>query len=191
MSWKAAFYGSAGVSKSRVIITNTALIVLLISIYGMWADFVPSAAWIDTAFSLAVAATILCVTAFYWAVLTGRTVFRPGTSVPMKLLVVLFGPILLFMFFSLSIMHGLGDIATQVLGREDELISNLSKHYEHSRKGCDFRLKGHDIDNAFPKHVCITEAGFARLPQKGAYKLQILRSEIGFHITSLDLERSR
>jgi len=191
VSWKAAFYGSADVSKSRVIITNFALVLTLISIYGWWTDFVPSAAWIDMGLSLAMAATVLGAAAFYWAVLTGRTAFRPGTSAPMKLLVVLFGPILLFMFFSLSIMHGLGDIATQVLGREDQLISNLSKRYEHSRKGCDFRLKGHDINNAFPNHVCITEAEFARLPQKGAYKLQILRSELGFHITSLDLERSR
>lgn len=191
MSWKAAFYGSADVSKSRVIITHTALVVLLISIYGLWADFVPSAAWIDTAFSLAAAATILCVTAVYWAVLTGRTAFRPGTSTPMKLLVVLLGPIMVFLILSLAIMHGAGDITTQALGRNEQLIINLSKHYNRSRKSCNFRLEGRDIDNAFPNHLCVTEAAFARLPQKGAYKLQILRSELGFHITSFDFERSR
>lgn len=191
MSWKAAFYGSADVSKSRVIITNVALVVTLISIYGWWADFVPSAAWIDTGFSLAMAATILCATAFYWAVLTGQTAFRPGTSAPMKLLVVLFGPVVVFLFLSVSIMHGVGDIATRLFGRDEELISDLSKHYNRSRRSCDFRLEGHDIDNAFPNHVCITEAAFARLPQKGVYRLQTLRSELGFHIVSFDLGPSR
>lgn len=189
MSWKTALYGSADVSKSRVIITNVALAVTLTSI--LRADFVPSATWINTSLILAMTATIICTAAFYWALLTGRMISRPGTSAPMKLFVVLFAPILLFMFFSLSIMHGVGDIATQVLGREDQLISDLSKHYDHSRKGCDFRLKGDDIDNALLNHVCITEAAFARLPPKGMYRLQTLRSELGFHIVSIDLEPSR
>ncbi|WP_312680669.1 hypothetical protein [Stutzerimonas nitrititolerans] len=192
MLWKAALYGSADVSKSRVIITNVALVVTLISIYGWWTDFVPSAAWVVTGFSIAMTATIICVAAFYWAVLTGRTTFRPNTSVPMKILVVLFGPIIVFLIFSLSIMHGVGDITTRVIGRDEQLISDLSKHYNRSsRRSCDFRLEGHGIDTAFPNHVCITEAAFTRLPQKGVYRLHILRTELGFHIVSFDLAPSR
>lgn len=191
MSWKAALYGSANVSRSRVTLTNFALVVTLTSAYGWWADFVPTAAWVDTGFSLAMAATLICVTAFCWAVLTGRTVFRPGTSVPIKILVLLLGPILIFLFFSLSIMHGIGDIATRVLGRDEQLISDLSKHYDRSRRNCDFQLKGNDIETALPNHLCITEDAFTRLPTKGAYRLRILRSELGFHIISYEPERSR
>ncbi|MDZ7888358.1 MAG: hypothetical protein U5M72_03485 [Pseudomonas sp.] len=185
MSWRLALYDSEEASKAKIITLNLLVIITILCGYGYWTDFVPSPEWAEIGFNLSVAATILSVSTYYFALATGYAKFQPKTSTPIKLLTITTLPFLALFVFVVAITHGFGDIATQALGHEAELTVELSKEQQQSRKGCNYRLKGYAIGNALPSRICVSKAEFGILPQTGEYILQVKQTLLGFHVKNI------
>lgn len=191
MSWKLALYGSEETSKARVITLNFSFIISALGGYGYWTDFVPSPEWAEIGFNLAIVATILSVPTYYLALGAGRAKFHPKASVPIKLLAIAMLPFLAFFIFLLAITHGFGGIATQAFGHEAKLTAELSKEQRHSRRGCEYRLKGYAIEKALPNHICVSKVEFDTLPQTGEYTMQAEQTSLGAHINNVSPAVSR
>ncbi|SDR94757.1 hypothetical protein SAMN05216271_0800 [Halopseudomonas sabulinigri] len=185
MSWRTTVYGTEDLSKTSVIVTNFILAFTFLGAYGWWADFAPSSEWSEMGFKLASTATVTFIFVYYLALLTGRAKFKPNTSISIKILAVALLPAIVFFFFLLAITHGLGDIATQIIGQDNKLTTAFTKNQTRSRRLCDYRLEGHAIENALPDYVCISEKEFQAFPQAGMYTLQTKQTGLGIHIKSL------
>ncbi|TWC30314.1 hypothetical protein FBY03_1241 [Pseudomonas sp. SJZ079] len=182
MAWKLVLYGSEETSKVRIIMLNFVFVIAILGGYGYWVDFVPSSEWAGIGFNLAIAATILFVSTYYFALAIGRAKFQPKTSMPTKILAITLLPFLAFLLFFLAITHGSGDIATQVFGHDTKLTTELSKEQRHSKRGCEYHLKGYAIEKALPDHICVSKAEFDTLPKTGEYTLQVEQTPLGVHI---------
>lgn len=79
------------------------------SMYAIWTDFVPSAAWLDWGFYLSLTATLLVTTYLYWGFGTGRMKMQEGASRLKKAFALLFLPLILFGALWLVLVHALAD----------------------------------------------------------------------------------
>jgi hypothetical protein len=191
MSWKDKLYGVRQPSTQRVVILNFIIITCGLWWYGWQADFVPSSKWSELGMHISIASTAIFISSYYWALATGRTDFRQGTSAALKILVILFLPVIIFFFFLISITHGIADIATQAFGTDKILTAELSKHHQYSRRSCQYRLNGYEIENAMPNYICVSEAEYSSLPEVGTYLLQTKETSLGLHISSLNSRVNR
>lgn len=189
MLWKAALYGTA--EPSAILVTNVFGVIVLIGAYGWWADFVPSPKWANIGFNVAIAATVVLVAIYYLALATGRAKLQPRTSKPVKIIALIVVPFIVFFFLLLAVTHGFGDIATQLIGREFVLTTELSKEQKSSRRSCDYFLQGVALERAFPNHLCVSEGEFNAFPRTGIYELKASQTKLGVHIKSAALSINR
>lgn len=186
MSWKAALYGTR--DAPIIVTTNIFGVIALVGAYGWWwTDFVPSPEWADIGFKVAIAAAVILSAIYYRAFLAGRVKLRPNTSMPVKVFALTGMPFMLCWLLSLAVTHGVGNITTQLIGREVELTTELTKQQKDSRYGCDYRLTGYALVRAEPDHLCITESEFKAFPRTGIYDLKATQTKLGVHIKSASL----
>lgn len=189
MSWKAALYGTR--DASSIVVTNIFGVIVLVGVYGWWADFVPSPEWADIGFYVAIAATVILSSIYYLALLKGRAKLQPKTSRPVKVFALIGMPFLLFGLLFLAVTHCIGDIATQLIGHEVQLMAELTKQREYSRTGCSYRLKGDALERALLNRLCISEREFSAFPRTGIYELKATQTKLGVHIKSATLSTNR
>ena len=180
MSWKDAIYGDGNITT-----LNLLCITMALGFYGAWADFIPSLAWAEIGLSLAIAVTMISISIYYWALFTGRAKVNEKASPTLKAMVILLLPAIAFALAYLAVIHGVGAIATQALGKSTELTTELSKRYVQSRKSCEYRLEGPFLAKAFPNYICISESKFSSLPETTKYTLKVNKTKMATHIKNL------
>lgn len=189
MAWKSALYGTT--EQPAILLANVFGVITLFGAYGWWwTDFVPSPEWADIGFNITIAATVILSAIYYRAYLAGRVKLRIKTSRPVKVFVLTGMPFLLCLLLSLAVTHGVGSIATQLIGHEIELTTELTKKLKRSRYSCDYRLTGYALERAEPGHLCITENEFKVFPRTGLYDLKATQTKLGLHIKSVSLSKT-
>jgi hypothetical protein len=144
---------------------------------------VPSQEWFGIGLTVAIASAAILGAIYFRAFLAGRIKLRPNTSMPVKVLALTVVPFILCGLLTFAMTHGVGDIATQLFGREHELTTELTKQHKSSH----FFLQGAALERALPNHLCISEGEFNAFPRTGIYELKATQTKLGVHIKSAAL----
>ena len=112
-----------------------------LSVYGYWADFIPSQKWAEAGMYISISLTLLSCGAFYWTILTGMYQLQAELSEGKKTLFFLVFPIVVFFVCWFSTVHGIADVATTFFGSTSIANATLEKKITTSR-GCKYRLIG-------------------------------------------------
>ena len=181
------------VTSTTIRLMLNALLVPLfgLSVYGYWADFIPSQKWMDAATYISSMLTLLSCGVFYWTILTGKYQLQTGVSQGKKALYLLAFPIIVFILFRFSITHGVADVATIFTGNKRMENVVLEKKFVSSRRACRYRLTGDYMKNANPSYLCVNADVFESLPEKAIYHLQISETFLGTHIAHFNLPEHR
>ena len=183
--FKRIFYGHGYGEKlttTRVIGTNILMALIVISIYGMWSDFVPIPEMINIGKYLAAIFSIAFTALSIWAVSTGRWKTKTKSPITQALLSFTFIPIFFFAFFWLSFSQGLPSMYTRLIGADHTEVVQMEKYKNSSRRSCDHRLKGDVMDGAFPGYLCINENYYLQEPKNVRVKLTGKKSVLGFYV---------
>ena len=140
------------------------------AVYGGIADFIPSAEWSSFAgrwvhFGAAIFGCIY----FYGIVLRKLPLRTPDGrefSSGRKGLVFIMFSVAIWMGLSIALEHGVGAIATRLLGDEHAETIHAITSYSNDRRGCDYKARSGFIHSAFPSYVCISAEAFMRNPDR-------------------------
>ncbi len=180
------FFGEENPSLSRRITLLSILAVTLLSSYGMWTDFIPSATWMQWGFYLSTAGTALITVYLYWGYGTGRMEIPKGISKSKKVLFFLLLPFLMLFILWLALVHGVADAVTLAIGNHYQKSALLLKEHTSSRRSCNYRLTGEALDSAFPNYICISSSAYDALPTYPvSTTLEGKITALGFHVQSI------
>ena len=167
----------------RIVVNAIGYSSFSISIYGIWADFVPNNTWVycGLIFSLFSSAIFL-----YWIARLGLVKIAQNIN---RCLQAALAYSFFFAVSFIAVVHGVGDILTVSVGNRVKIEALLAKSGDRDKRSCDFKLVGPSLSLAFPSHYCVSEAAFNSFPNSGIYKVFVSNSPIGFHIHSLEISR--
>ncbi len=177
-------YGESGgeLTKSRVVGTNILLIFLVASIYGMWADFIPNDNIISSGKSLSIVSAVLISILFSWSVFTGRWKTKIHNKIYQALLSITFIPILFFSLSWLTFSYGMPALYTRIAGNDIQIITDMKKDKNSSRRSCDYQLKGDIMRTAFPNYLCISKEYYLKEPNIVSVRLTGKESYFGKYV---------
>lgn len=177
------YYGKEKSSLSRRIAIYSLVGSLGLSVYAMWTDFIPSAAWLHWGFYMSATSAVLVTVYLYWGFGTGRIKMQEGISKSKKVFALLFLPFMVFGIFRLVFVHGLADIFTLTIGSQHKESALLLKEYSSARRSCDYQLTGEALERAFPSHICISNSAYDTLPSYPfSATLEGKITPLGFHV---------
>ena len=160
------------------------VILFILGIWGIKADFIASESWSRTGFYLSSFITLAVTVVLWYEYVTKKIeMARPVSGI--KFIVFLMGiPPFAMMFIWIALVHGVPSIVTYLFGAELSRVEVLEKARTFNRRSCDYRLKGEALDRAFPSHICISYAYYSALPDSAEVTLNGKEAYFGYFITS-------
>lgn len=185
MNWERILYGSDNISKSKKYLINILIVFSLLTLYGAYADFIPSEKCKNISTILSVILTLSITIIVYWDSFLNDSNSNIYHSDYMKILSYMVLPFALFVIIWIGITHGISDIYTVLFGSKKYETVYLNKNHTSGRRQCRFRLTGSILDDAFPSYYCIPETYYEKLPSLNEYRLEGVSSIFGFHINEI------
>jgi len=175
------YYGKAHPSLIRKIFQNLLFVVMAGVVFGFFVDFSPSSDWQTQGFYLSGMLSAAITIYAYWGIFTKRLKLRIGYSKLMLATIIVFFPIFIFVFIWMATIHGAPALYTKYSTIKYKQI-HVVKEEGHSRRSCDYRLKGGILETAMPPYLCINESLFMRLPSELDIILKGKQSYFGYYI---------
>lgn len=96
-------------------------------------------------------------------------------------------PFLVFAASWIIVARTIPDFITRFSGSAFSESHILSKHYERSRRSCDYRVTGPPFDEQFPRsYYCAWISEYERLPDTGPMVIRGRKSWFGRHVDSIE-----
>lgn len=167
-------------SPSQILFSVVLLLLTATGGWGMYANFIPTAAWQHSAKWLSLALAIPITLAIWWAYGSGHWQFRRAKSLYRKALTLLALPLAFGCLLWLSVGYGLPAIITHWAGKPYYASYRLHKYQpEHPASGqlitrslkgllddqtdCHYRLSGPALERAMPHYLCTTASNYRLL----------------------------
>ena len=164
------------------------VVLTLLLMAGIRVDFFPSPAW--SRLSLFV---VLVITAWpMWAVgrsavnnpVEGREFSSPAIRALVGWVLI---PFVVYFGSWIVVAHSIPDLITRVAGSSFSETHVLTKHHEHSRRSCDYCVKGKPFDDRIGRdYYCAWISEYERLPDKGPMLVRGRRTWFGRHVDSIE-----
>ncbi|MBB4126774.1 hypothetical protein GGR77_002064 [Xanthomonas translucens] len=160
--------------------------------FGLFVDFVPAAFLYGSRWPLPMLLVGVVMTALLF--LHGHRHQRMSAITekgPLFSVVMIFAMPLLLGFMSwLVVAKSLPWMFTRMAGTPFREVHVMQAHYQHSRRFCDYRLRGGPMKQSIPDYLCISEAFYRRYPEQD---VQVLltgqRSALGMRIEHVYVSR--
>ena len=184
LSWNMMLYGKDEPSLARRRFVNGMLILFIVAIWGLKADFIVSESWSKIGFYLSFFITLVMTMLLWHGYITKKIEMAREVS-GIKFVLFLMGiPPLAMMFIWISLVHGVPSIVTYFSGAEMNRIEILDKATFFNWRHCNYRLEGEVLDRAFPSHICVSHADYLASPDSVEVTLIGKEAYFGFFITS-------
>jgi hypothetical protein len=183
MNLNIILYGTEKRSFNNKLFLNILVVLSLLSLYGVSADFIPSDDWKHIGLMLSILLSITLTICVYWISLSKEYICLDYDY--MKIIAYISLPFILFVIIWIGIIHGFADICTRFTGSQHFSLAYLSKEYSPGRRQCDYKLKGPMLENAFPSYYCVSKSNFNKLPISTEYRLEGVSGFFGFHIDNI------
>lgn len=185
MSWKYNVFGDESPSRTRVVVMSGAFLLLGLSLYGYWAEFVPSPEWSNAGLIATIVIAVALGILNSWAMFTDR-ISNPFLDTHWKMaLGSLIAPVFFGLIVWLVLIHAVGDLATLVAGKETTVFSKLYKDTERATRACVFRVKGEFSDNAYPAYLCMEKGNYFKADDTFEAQIEGKQSMLGFHVAAI------
>ncbi|BCA78568.1 hypothetical protein [Desulfuromonas sp. AOP6] len=151
--------------------------------YGIYVDFVPSDHWKRIGSAIAATIATPLVVLLWYRHLTGRArlVYKDITFGPFVFLITYIClPLSVYYWVFVPIVHSSAAIITMYTGTQVTHKANFNKIHTQSRYGCDYRLDGSFISNAFPSYLCISAGSYQDSPKNVLLELSGRQTTLGF-----------
>lgn len=189
MSLERIIFGSENNSTHKKIFLWVLLLCTVLTLYGIWADFVPSEQWLDYGFLAVVFLSALLISYVLWKKMTSPLKNYDEIEDWSKIVSCISMPFILVIVMWIGLIHGLADIATRFVGSPYVVSGEFSKEYSPSRRQCDYRLTGALLDRALPSYICVSKPTYNNLPEKDVYRIEGKVSIFGVHISGVFYEK--
>lgn len=182
MSSNYLWFGAGDPSTLRVLAVLSLLLSVVILVYALFIDFVPSVRWAPIQTRIVLGIGVMATIALYWAIATTRLPLSPYKKRSEKILALFVLPCLLFLLVWAAIGRVIPDSATRIMGAQKTVMTSYLKDGSHSRRRCDSRLKVAYLEGSIREYLCVTEATYERMPDKGIIVLEGKGSWFGFSV---------
>lgn len=163
-------------------------IELLLVIWAIIHQFIPSPTWYALAFNINIVLSILGLAFFVYAYkLNPHALDATHTGVK-KWIGLLCAPLLIYFLGYFALIYGRGDVLTQLSGQPASMNDVFEKRFVENRKSCETRLYGVSLREAMPKYFCANAEVFTQLPMHVAVTIHGLQSRLGFHLASVEVD---
>jgi len=145
-------------------------IIAPLAVYGVMADFIPSAEWSSSASRWVHLGAALFGCIYFYGIISRKLALRTRegsefSSGRKGLFFIVFSG-LIWLGLSIAWEHGVGAIATRLHGAEHTEIIQARTSYSNDRRGCDYKARSAFLASAFPSYVCISADAFTRNPDR-------------------------
>ena len=182
MNIKKILYGDNNPSRYKLIIFNTTFALVIVMMYSIWNDFIPSPVWYKIGSWLSIALATFTSIAYYWALFTKKVQLHGTPSALKKGAILIILPFFITMIYWGAIVHGAATFITRYTGDTYETYINVKKDIDYRRRTCDYQLKGDILDKSFFPYICISKELFYMLPNEIKIRSYGRRSIFGYVI---------
>jgi hypothetical protein len=189
MNWRIGIYGSSSSTRAQRFSAHVLLAAALLSFYGLWTEFVPSAFGASCGLWLSWVTT-LPLSLFLWrGYSTGKILWgrRPKWLIN-RLLCLAAIPIMIFGLVWVITVRAVPDLLTRIV--ETQTSTNMILHASHEwrRHSCDYQLRGNQL--SFPGYICVSPSQFNQFPEYGEVTLSGLTTTFGMHVSHVEVVRA-
>lgn len=182
------FKGEEKWSALRRCIMYMAYLVVALSIYGIWQDFVPTDRWVHIGFYLSLFLAVIVTILLIYLNESGILELYKNVKKSRKFFsYVFFGPVI-FYFFWTATVHGTAGIVTRAAGSQSiiqtTVVKELSYNSRRLRLRCENRLDLVQMDNGFPAYLCADSSIFSSLESRSKIRMVGKSSFFGFAVVS-------
>ena len=187
MSLTAKIYGSNARSRAQRVFIHTLFVVLLLNIYALTTQFVPTEFGTRLGLYLATGTTVM-LTLLYWRSLWKgdiRWARKPKYRSSRVLLALMGVPFLMFLFLWEPFSVVLPDLLTRAFGEPSVYVMQAeTERYRRIKAGDGYRLIGLEADRQ--KKIKISPSDYRRLQPGGSIKITGTRTILGTHVDHLE-----
>ena len=188
MSLKTKIYGSNARSRAQRVFMHTLFAVLLLNIYALTTQFLPTEFGKRLALYLATGTTVM-LTLLYWRSFWKgdiRWARKPKYRSSRVLLALMGPPFLVFLFLWGPFSVVLPDLLTRAFGEPSVYVMQAeTERYRRIKAGDGYRLIGLEADRQ--KKIKISPSDYRRLQPGGNIKITGVRTILGTHVDDLEL----
>jgi hypothetical protein len=157
-------------------------------LYPLFNQFIPSSDWYELSFKINIGISFLLSVWYFYLLNLNQARLAPLYQRYYKWMLYLFTPFIIYFMSYLSIIYGVGDLATRLSNRPNTMLDVVEKQYVESRKGCNSRLVSNTLKEAMPPNICISQQDFDRFPPRVAIKIKGQQSYFGLHINEVEYD---
>jgi len=185
LDWQRLYYGISNPSKARRIFIHAFVVLCALAIYGFFTNFVVT----DFGAMFGLVASAIStggLTFLIWkGTLKGDETYCDRTLTHEKRGGSLtFVPVFLFIVFWLIFSRSVPNLYASVWGDEASAHVYMTKSHSYSRRMCRYRVEGSYVKYP-PWHICVSEADFHRLPERGEMRVSGRETTFGLQVTSV------
>lgn len=162
--------------------------LFLMMLYPLFNQFIPSGDWYELSFKINIGISFLLSVWYFYLLKPNQARLALLYHRYYKWMVYLFAPFIIYFMSYLSIIYGVGDLATRISNKPHSMLDVVEKQYVESRKGCNTRLVSNTLKEAMPPNTCISQQDFDRFPPRVAIKIKGQQSYFGFHINEIEYD---
>lgn len=162
---------------------------LLLTIFALFHQLIPSAGWYALAFKVNIAISAGLTIYFAYAFWANPQTLDVQLGPFKKWVAILSAPALIYFLGYIAIIYGVGNLAGLQSGQQAHQLKDVfEKEYVETRKGCKTRLQGESLKQAMPKYFCVSKEHFDLLPQRVAVNLVGNQSYFGFQLDHIEYD---
>jgi len=167
---------------TKLYVVTTFIILILFSIYGYTADYVPSSSWVYISFVFAAISSLIFSIAIIITV-EKNEILRRAEPLYRRIFAYMAIPVFSTAFIWVAVAHGGPALVANVVGSSQQIIDVAEKRRDVDRYGdISYFIKSTLTDNAFPASYCISEEDFYNLPNSFVVKFIGKETAAGFFI---------
>jgi hypothetical protein len=162
--------------------------LFLMMLYPLFNQFIPSSDWYELSFKINIVISFLLSAWYFYLLKLNQARLVSLYQRYYKWMLYLFTPFIIYFMSYLSIIYGVGDLATRLSSRPHTTLDVVEKQYVESRKGCNTRLVSNTLKEAMPPNICISQQDFDRFPPRIAINIKGQQSYFGLHINEIEYD---
>lgn len=181
--WRLGAYGTLNPSRTRRVAVDTTLVAILLAVYGLWTDFVPSPLVAKGGLYLAVAVSLALCLFISHGHATGRIAWAMKPPLWGRLLVyaTFFGVI--YCAAWMIFVRVAPDIVTRIVGKHESKTMVLEADSRFRKHACDDQLQGPEL--GFPGYLCIPN-GVGPFARRAEVILSGKATVLGMHVSHIE-----